>query len=245
MIALKLDTSFDTATPWLVRIHRAMTGDRTEFHGYVARRASERSRLHVRTLAPSRHATADGLGAKRTGHLERAAGSIEPDQDAQAAYLVFPRNFGLQRAFHPIDIRPGPGKQWLTIPATAETYGRRAGEFGKLFFKMVGGRYPALMFARSRRRAGPSPSHGGASIPVGCIRPPGSRMIAWTSSWRDTTHVPPSRSRREFTVAFWLARSVHQDQDRSLMPSDEEFALDAEAAALEFIRDLETEGGAA
>lgn len=198
MINLQLDTSFDTATPWLNRLNRAMTGDRTEFHGYVARRASERSRLHVRTLAPHRHQTADKMGAKRSGFLERAAGSIEPEADARAAYLVFPRNFGLQRAFRPIDIVPLNGKQWLTIPATAETYGRRAGEFTGLFFKIVGGRYPALIL---------------------------------------------SRNKREFTVAFWLMRRVHQEQDRSLMPSDEEFALDAEAAALEFIRDLQDDTG--
>jgi hypothetical protein len=200
-VILKLDTSFDTATPWLNRLNNAMTGDRTEFHGYVARRASERSRRHVSRLAHYRHETADGLGAKRTGHLTRASQSIEPAADAKAAYLEIPRNFGLHRAFHPIDIVPLNGKEWLTIPATAETYGRRAGEFSGLFFKIVGGRYPALIL---------------------------------------------SRNKREFTVAFWLARSVHQEQDRSLMPSDEEFALDAEAAAIEFIRDLQDDnaGGA-
>lgn len=154
MISLELDTSFDTATPFLVRLHDSITGDKTVLHDYVSRRSAEAARRHVRTIAPARHWTADRLGAQRTGFLERAAGAIEPDADAQAAYLVIPRSFGLQRAFGPIVIVPTRGGTYLTIPATAEAYGRRAGEFANLVFKFLGRSRALVSFAGVRRRSG-------------------------------------------------------------------------------------------
>lgn len=150
MISLELDTSFDTATPFLVRLSGAITGDRTLLHDYVSRRAAETARRHVRTIAPGRHSTADRLGARRTGFLERAAGSIEPAADGRAAYLEFPRSFGLHRAFGPLLIVPVRGGKYLTIPAIAEAYGRRAGEITGLVFKILG-RHRALVMMRNER----------------------------------------------------------------------------------------------
>ncbi|BCU75987.1 hypothetical protein [Luteolibacter sp. LG18] len=96
----------------------------------------------------NRHATAEGLGAAPTLHHERTAGRLEAASDEQFAILRIPRSSGLGRAFHDVVILPGSGRQFLTIPADARTYGRRAGEFapGDLTFTIVGGRYPALMF---------------------------------------------------------------------------------------------------
>jgi hypothetical protein len=191
-ITIELDTSFDTATPFLVRLTDAITGDRTLLHDYVSRRSAETARRHIRTIAPGRHWTADNLGAKRTGFLERAAGSIEPAADANAAYIEFPRSFGLQRAFGQIVIVPKRGGKYLTIPATAEAYGRRAGEIAGLVFKFLG-RSRALVMMRGAR---------------------------------------------DFTVYYWLVRSVTQPQDRLLLPSDFDFALAAEKGAEDLIRDL-------
>jgi len=192
MISLAIDTSVDTATPFLARLSAAIRGDRTLLHDYVSRRAAETARRHVRTIAPGRHATADGLGARRTGFLERAAGSIEPAADSKAAYLEIPRSFGLQRAFGPVLIVPRRGGKYLTIPATAEAYGRRAGEIAGLVFKILG-RHRALVMMRGAR---------------------------------------------DFQVYYWLVRSVTQPQDRLLMPSEFDFALAAEKAAEDLIRDL-------
>lgn len=138
MIRLQIDVAEDTATPFLARLSSAITGDRTLLHTYVANRSAETARQHVRTIAPARHWTADRLGARRSGFLERASRSIEPAADTNAAYLVIPRSFGLQRAFGDVTIKPRRGKKYLTIPATAEAYGRRAGEIEGLKFRWLG-----------------------------------------------------------------------------------------------------------
>lgn len=132
----------------LQRIRNAVANRRL-LNARIAVAASGLTRKYVAGL--QRHKTAEKLGAKPTGHLQRASRGIEAASDAERAIIRIPRASGLGRAFYDITIRPGSGKRFLTIPADRRTYGRRAGEFppGALVFSTVGGRYPALMFKDS------------------------------------------------------------------------------------------------
>lgn len=138
MSAMRLEIT-DEVTPFLARLSAGLT-DTARIHRYIAARAEQGTREHVRREAPSRHATAGRLGAKPTGHLERASESIESGADATTATVRFPRATGLHRAFQDLVILPKAPKKFLTIPVNARAYGRRAGEFADLFALRVGPR---------------------------------------------------------------------------------------------------------
>lgn len=195
MIKINVTPDKDTATPLLTELQGAMQGDRRDFLGYVARSVAAKSQDYVRSIAPTRHATATGLGAKPTGHLMRAASSIEGQWDNTRAMLVFPRTTGLSRAFRDFNLVPvSEGIKWLTIPANARSYGRRAREFGDLEFRRVPGPLNA-------------PPRAALVFPDGA-------------------------------VAYFLVKQAHIPQDRTLLPSDAEFAEAAEIGAFEYIRAL-------
>ena len=106
---------------------RSALANRAPLHAEMAGNSLEFTRQYLRGL--NRHNTAARLGASPTGHYEKSAMALQAEADDQAAILRIPRNTGLGRAFGEITIRPRPGRTFLTIPATAETYGRQAGEW--------------------------------------------------------------------------------------------------------------------
>jgi hypothetical protein len=136
------------------RLARTLVGlvgrleDRTELHAGIAERAEVLVREHVRNVAaPSRHTTADRLGATRTGYLERAGEGVESRGTAEAAVVTISGNVDIfKRTDGPVTVR-GRGKK-LTIPARAAAYGRRAGEISglevRVFGRRGGGRTVAL-----------------------------------------------------------------------------------------------------
>lgn len=119
--------------------------DRTVLH---ARMASKTELLAVDYVSKlDRHATARELGAKPSDHLAKAAKGIESVSDNDGATLRFPRASRLRAAFGDFTIRPKNGSKYLTIPASAKTYGKRVGEIQEpLHFQMIKERYKALCF---------------------------------------------------------------------------------------------------
>jgi len=120
----------DQATPILAELHRELT-DRTGLNKYIGASAEAGTRLHIRRAAQDRHATADKLGARRTGYLSKRAELVQGTGDKTGAEIsvtgaIFKRTFG------PVTIRPR-AKKMLAIPMRAEAYGKRPGEFGDLF----------------------------------------------------------------------------------------------------------------
>ncbi|RYD38766.1 MAG: hypothetical protein EOP87_00940 [Verrucomicrobiaceae bacterium] len=107
---------------------------------------------------------------------------------------------GLGRAFRDVTIRPGAGKKFLTIPACAETYGRRVGEFPPDEFKF------AILYAHR-----PFP------------------VLLWRFS---------GGKHKRGDLAYWLRRSVVQKQDRTLLPSDEDYQTIGRARAASYILSL-------
>jgi hypothetical protein len=76
-----------------------------------------------------RHKTATRLGATPTGFRERSAKFLQPEWDDAAAVMRIPRSTGLGRAFGDVLITPGTGRKYLTIPDSAETYGKVVRDF--------------------------------------------------------------------------------------------------------------------
>jgi hypothetical protein len=107
------------------------------------------------------------------------------------------------------DIAPTRGK-YLTIPATGEAYGKRAREFNNLRFAIVQGR-PALVEAEATK------------VRFGNRKKDGSRTVF------------KGETTSGLTPFFWLVRHVHQEPDRSILPSDEQIgatAIDATKKAV-------------
>lgn len=82
------------------------------------------TRRHISRLASWKHTTADNLGAQPTGHLEKAARATVHHATPSYGEVVIPSP-GFSRAFHEVEIRPKDAP-YLTIPAAAESYGKRA-----------------------------------------------------------------------------------------------------------------------
>jgi hypothetical protein len=183
--------------------------NRGELHEDIATRAENVTRDYLRGIARTRHATARKLGATPTGHLERAAESVHSFSDAEGATIGI-TSPGIGRAFEDKVITPGPGKKYLTIPATAEAYGKRAGQFNDLRLAFFKGGLLALVKAdqsslSDRKASGYSVEKKAAPK----ARPP---------------------------VYYWLKKSVTQKQDRTLLPSDAMLQAAAEEGTRDWLK---------
>jgi len=97
------------------------------------------TRRHITEVAaPTRHTTANRLGATPTGYLREVAEATESDFDGDSARVKMYGSI-LRRVLCDVIVLPLKGK-YLTIPATAEAFGRRAGEVPGLAFGIVNGR---------------------------------------------------------------------------------------------------------
>jgi hypothetical protein len=112
--------------------------DPGEINAAIAVVTESSLKKYGRETAPSKHATANRLGARPTNHLIDAYNQIESQSDRSSATLLIPRASRLRAAFGGYVQKPGPGKQFLTIPVAAEAYGKRAGEIADLVFMRVG-----------------------------------------------------------------------------------------------------------
>ena len=82
-------------------------------------------RSHIARLGTWKHASAERIGATPTGFLSKAARGTVHNASENHGEVVIPSP-GFSRAFHDVEIRPR-NAAYLTIPASAEAYGKRAG----------------------------------------------------------------------------------------------------------------------
>lgn len=90
-------------------------------------------RDHLMRLAGWKHASATRLDAQPTGFLGKAARGTVHHATANYGEVIIPAPLG--RAFHDVEIRPR-NAAFLTIPASAEAYGKRAGTLAALGWKI-------------------------------------------------------------------------------------------------------------
>lgn len=161
-LSYKINVSGDDQVIKLLSRLRSSLVDRTELHKSIGSYAEMLTRQHLTTLAQTRHKTADKLGATPSGHLERAAESVTSLGDNDAAYVEI-TSPGIRRAFGDVTITAKEGK-WLTIPATAEAYNRRARTFNDLRVAFFGKGRLALVKAEQSSLADRKESGGRSEV---------------------------------------------------------------------------------
>jgi hypothetical protein len=143
----------DNSTPALRRAV-ALFDDLTELHQLIAANAEVLTRRHlVEKAAPARHTTAQRLGANPTGYLTRRAQAIESQGTRDSATVTLG---GAVEIFARVDgpVTIYPQRKYLTIPASAQAYGRRAGELGSLRFIAFGSGAKALAAVKVGTKTG-------------------------------------------------------------------------------------------
>ncbi len=174
----------DTASPIVQRIVREL-GNPEKLHALIATGAEKATRDHISRQSGERHKTASDLGAAPTGELATAAARVASESDAGGATVSVP-SYLFRRAFQSVTIRP-MSSPYLTIPASAPAYGKRAGELRRLGWTIFRpGKSKVLMGYQGK----------GTPIPL-----------------------------------YFLASSVTQQQDRTLLPSNDDYAKVAGEAA--------------
>ena len=181
--------------------------NRLDIFSSIAPRVSELIRRHLsENAAPKRHATADRLGANRTGFLEEGARSgVTPHATADEAEVLI-RVPGISRAFRDLTVTP---KNWdyLTIPADAVAYGRRASKVRALGFSIF--RPPAK----------------------------GAKLVSKDPrKFSDYKNILMGSSDGEVKTLYSLAKSAHLRQDRGLLPSDDEISSTAKLSIKQYLQ---------
>lgn len=128
-------TNSNTATPLLDRLV-ARLDDRTELNQILAARATDLTAEWIRLNVGDHHRTAFRLGAAPTNYLSKMADGLRPGWSATEAWVEFPTDDTLEifaRVLGPVTVT-AKNVKYLTIPAVAEAYGRRAIEFDDLKF---------------------------------------------------------------------------------------------------------------
>lgn len=138
------------------------------------------------------------MGGARTNFYSQAARGVQQPEVLTDGVKVSINQVGIaQRYFggtiHPVTTR------FLTIPARAEAYGRRAGEFNNLRFAVLGAGGPALVKTEA------------TEISFGRKRKKGQRTLKKGGEIGGE-------------VMFWLRRSVTQRADPTVLPSEREIA---------------------
>lgn len=118
----------DTATPVLDRLAKYGPDERRFVNQFIGEHVQSGVRDYLRDNVATRHTTAERLGASPTNFWGPAIRSVsQPDAvqhepDGVSVTIISP---GISRVDHDVTIKPGEGKQWLTLPVNAPAYGNR------------------------------------------------------------------------------------------------------------------------
>jgi hypothetical protein len=126
---------------------------------------------------------------------------------------------GIGQRYRGGPINPTDGKKYLTIPARSEAYGKRAGEFGNL----------KILFGRQR---------DGTIGPVALIADKGGATRKVFGGREGATPERKIHGAEEGIVLFWLVKSVNQQADVTVLPSDEAIAETALTAIEKAVKQL-------
>ncbi len=211
-MSLKVEIKTGGLTPQQLDALRAGLADARELNAHIATDAEQFVKTAGRRIAadPANHRSASRLGADPTGHLAAAYEGIESVYDAESARLLVPSSTRLRAAFGSYVLTPQNGKRFLTLPAIAEAYGRRAGEFPDLFPIRTGPlKTPVLV----RRVSGGKSYENRAA--------PGRRR-------------KDGRRGQRLETVYVLTTKAEIDEDKGLIPFDE-LAEEAGDSAAEYI----------
>ena len=151
MAAINLSLEFKGDSQLGLLEQEMQFADKVQFADSVAGNVEQLTRAHIVTAAQSRHTTAERLGATPANYLLNKAASVEAI-GAPGRVLLSVSGEIFKRTFQPVTVS-AVAANMLTIPVTAESYGKRAGDFGKLFvYQSKGGKGPAFLARREGKK---------------------------------------------------------------------------------------------
>ena len=142
----------------------------------------------------------NAMGGKRTHFYNSAARNISYDVDDEGAVVTIHQQ-GIAQRYSGGDIKPIPPRRFLTIPVDPEAYGRKAGEFDNL----------SVQWGLTK---------GGRPRPMFLVQ---DSHYKYKTAKNRKTGVKEVKS-AEFKagkIMYYLALSVHQEPDKSVLPSDD------------------------
>jgi hypothetical protein len=207
MYGLSIEVNTSGVTEALAESQRALADDRLK--PVMGRAVVNLIKGHL-VAYDSSHPNA--FGAKRT-HFYAAAGRAASFQVQPWGVLVGISHTGIAQRFFGGTIKPIPPKKLLTIPANADAYGRRAGEFNNL--ELIGNRKYGFLALVERQAT---------AVTFGRVRKDGTR-----------------RAKAKATggrIMFWLVPQVVQRGDPDVLPTADTMAAEARNAALAYLQQL-------
>lgn len=222
----------DQATPTLNDLREALkpgSGEHIRMLKTVGASVETLTRDHIRKAAPSRHKTANRLGATPTNYLAKRADTVESSVSGTLVMVaVYGAIFARVDGSKTVRARP---KKALTIPATAAAYGRRAKEIGGLRLVVF---LDAKKAALAKVKGGPKT--GTVFMRKKIFGPAKLSTVRW-QRWREKKGL--SNDPPEIKVFYWLKKQVTLPQDRGLLPADAELLDAVEDGARAYLDDLE------
>lgn len=203
-VSLHINTS-GTAAQALADLGRSL-GDNS-VRNAIGGRVQRLFQDHFRDLNTKR---ANKLGGQRTNFYAKAARATFFRLEGDGVTLTVAWQ-GINQRLQGGVLRPTGGRKFLTIPARAEAYGKRAGEFSNLRFEITD-HGPALVQKADEFKS------------VGRARKDGSRKQVQTAA--------------EGVVMFWLRRSVTQKPDPTVVPGEGAIRDEISAAVNDWARTI-------
>jgi hypothetical protein len=173
----------------------------------IGRAAATVIRAHFTRLQSERP---NKQGFSRQNFWQKCNQSTSQESQPGVSVITIAK-IGFQQRLKGGPIVPGNGKKYLTIPATSEAYGKRAGQFSNLRFGFAENKYGNLMPALLKAAA---------------TRSPKGRLTG-----RDA-------KKNIGNVMYWLTPRVFQRADPSVLPQEDVITTYALAAADKEIRRL-------
>lgn len=201
----------DDATPALARVRAGLQPE--ALRAIVGRSAVNTVRAHLFGVNQSRP---NRLGGPRTNFYTQAARATS-FRIVGDAVVVSIASVGIAQRYFGGTIRPVT-KKFLTIPARAEAYGKRAGEFQDLEV-LVGRNGP---YALARRSA--------SLISIGRRGADGRRAIG-------------RRGSQGGEILFWLVKEVTQKPDPTVLPYNEQIEAAAQRDLTAYVNRLAERSG--
>jgi hypothetical protein len=195
-IAVDISVEKDTATPWLRELQGKLTSHRIAAE--VGPRCTRLVQRHLRGLGQNKR------GWQSTHFYGRAAEATNWQEGFGFLNIVI-NQIGMRQRYFGGDIKPLNAGGALTIPASPEAYGKRAGEFSNLQFKF------ALDPERGVMRPALVEKAGVMHIKLGRKKKDGTKTAT------------ADRMSTGLVALFWLSKGVHQEPDPGVLPSDEDF----------------------
>lgn len=207
----------DTATPVLDRLAVAM---RRETYKPAVGQAGVRvlmDHLKDKNADQSSHSTANQLQARPSGLYADFARALSYSRSATGV-VVSINHVAARQRYHGGTIKPVNAKM-LTIPASAKSYGRSAGEFSNLFV-MSGKQGP---FALAERES--------TDISISKDRRKGRSGMRVKAGFQ-----------RGGGIMFWLVRSVTQQPDDTVLPAEDALISGIMSALEGWLKKIRKEG---